>query len=87
MAGALPSKVQIFLQDIRDINCPTEEQKRRAAELLADTLKYRNAKLCQSRDELAETARRLTEIKTQLEDINRRLELAIKSGIGSKSMH
>lgn len=87
MAGALASKVQIFLQDIQDINHPTEEQRRRATELLADALKYRNTKLCRSQDELIETARRLREIKAQLEDINRRLALSQKAGLGSKSVH
>jgi hypothetical protein len=87
MAAALPVKVRSFLKDIEDINSPTEEQRQRALELLAETMRYRNAKLCRSRDELVETARKLKELHLQLQDMNRRLELAKKTGMLSKSVH
>lgn len=87
MAAALPVKVRSFLKDVEDISSPTEEQRHKAMELLAETLRYRNTKLCRTRDELVETARKLKEMHLQLQDMNRRLELAKKVGMLSKSVH
>ena len=87
MAAALPSKVQDFLQDVQDINHPTETQRQKALELVAETLRYRNAKLCNTHEELVETARKLKKLHMHLLDLNRRLELAKKAGIISKSVH
>lgn len=85
--SALQIKVQSLIEDIKDINNPTDEQRQEAIKLLAATLKYRNAKLCSTRDELADTARKLKDMKEQLDDMNRRLELAKKAGLVSKSVH
>ncbi len=87
MAAALPVKVRSFLKDVEDINSPTEDQRLKAMELLAETLRYRNTKLCRTRDELVETARKLKEMHLQLQDMNRRLQLAKKTGMLSKSVH
>lgn len=87
MAAALPSKVQDFLSDVQDINHPTEQERQKAIELLTETLRYRNATECNTHDELVETARRLKDLHVRLIDMNRRLELAKRVGLVSKSVH
>lgn len=85
--AALQMKVQQLMDQIEDINNPTDTQRQEALKLLAATLRHRNARLCRSRDELAETAQKLQDLNSRLVDMNRRLELAKKTGMVSKSVH
>lgn len=85
--AALPIKVHNFLQEVRDIENPTDTEKSRALELLAEAMRHRNMKLCRAKEDLASIAQKLKALHTELEDMNRRLELTIKSGSGSQSVH
>ncbi|MBI4030418.1 MAG: hypothetical protein HY370_01975 [Proteobacteria bacterium] len=85
--AALPIKVHNFLQEVQDIENPTDAEKHRAMELLSETLRHRNMKLCRAKEDLASIARKLKALHVELEDMNRRLELTIKAGSGSQSIH
>jgi|GEM_PF-5681535 len=84
---ALQMKVKSFLDDIEDMSNPTDTQRQEAIQLLTRTLRQRKKHLCRSRDELARAAERLKRTNKQLIDMNRRLELAKKAGLVSKSIH
>lgn len=84
--SALP-KIEEILEEIEDIESPLQSEQMEALELLAATLRARNEGLLGARDKLETLNGQLKELRARLEDVNKRLDMTVKSGIGSTSIH
>ncbi len=85
--AALPIKITDFLDQVKNSDHPTAEEQEKAMTLVAETLRYKNKRLKQANDELKSAATELQIIRNRMEDIHQRLDLSIKAGLASKSIH
>ncbi len=84
---AIQRKVQDFLDQLRDSENPSSEEREKAVLLLTETLRDKNVYIAKRSQELKKIANDLQKARARLEEIHSKLDLSIKSGIVSNSIH
>ena len=83
----LNTKVKSFLKDLQDKPEPTDEERLKALELIAETMLEKNLLMVQTKQELEDISKRISVRTDRLVQIRDRINLAIKSGIANDTVH
>lgn len=85
--SALPRKIHSFLKDIKSLENASPEEREKAVHLLTEALNDNKIYVIKKQNGVKDMAAEIKAARARLEDIHNRLELSIKSGIVSESIH
>ena len=83
----LNTKVKSFLKDLQDKPEPTDGERLKALELIAETMLEKNLLMVQTKQELEDISKRISVRTDRLVQIRDRINLAIKAGIANDTVH
>ena len=80
-------KVKSFWKDLKDKPEPSDEERIKALELIAETMQDKDMLLIQTKEELEALSKKISVRTDRLTQIRDRIELALKSGIANDTVH
>ena len=85
----LSSKIQGFLDEIKKLENASSEEREKAIHLLTESIEGKNIYVLKpsNENEFRNIALEVKRARARLEDIHSRLDLTIKSGLASESIH
>lgn len=83
----MPKKIQSFLDQIKELENASSEEREKAVMLLAEALDDRKIYILKKKKDVHDAADDIKAARSRLEDIHQRLDMSLKSGLASESIH
>ncbi len=80
-------KVKAFLETLKQAEHDSSSAREKAVHILVDSLDSKRIVIVKDKEGLSDAASAISAARARLEDINSRLDITVKAGLSSESIH